>query len=56
MRAKGQASPGSNDEIDGLSGATLTSQGLKDLMEFWFGPTGYVPFLENLREQQGGRQ
>jgi Na+-transporting NADH:ubiquinone oxidoreductase subunit C len=54
--AKGQASPGSTDEIDGLSGATLTSQGMKDLMDFWFGPAGYAPFLDKLRKQQGGRQ
>lgn len=56
VRAKGLARPGSTDEIDGLSGATLTSQGMKDLMEFWFGPAGYAPFLDRLRNEQGGRQ
>ena len=53
---KGHAGPGSNDEIDALSGATLTSQGLKGLIDFWFGPAGYGPFLDTLRKQQGGRQ
>ncbi|MGD2088619.1 MAG: Na(+)-translocating NADH-quinone reductase subunit C [Candidatus Aminicenantes bacterium] len=53
--AKGLASPDSKTEIDALSGATLTSQGLRDTMEFWFGPAGYGPFLDKLREQQGGR-
>jgi Na+-transporting NADH:ubiquinone oxidoreductase subunit C len=53
--AKGNVSPGSDNEIDGLSGATLTSRGMKDLMEFWFGPAGYGPFLEKLK-QQGGPQ
>lgn len=56
VRAKGLASPGSTDEIDGLSGATLTSQGMKDLIDFWFGPAGYGPFLDRLRKEQGGRQ
>jgi Na+-transporting NADH:ubiquinone oxidoreductase subunit C len=56
VRAKGLASPGSTTEIDGLSGATLTSQGMKDLMEFWFGAAGYGPFLDRLRKEQGGRQ
>jgi Na+-transporting NADH:ubiquinone oxidoreductase subunit C len=56
VRAKGLAVPGSTDEIDGLSGATLTSQGMKDLFDFWFGPAGYGPFLDKLRKEQGGRQ
>lgn len=52
---KGQASPGSNDQIDALSGATLTSQGMRGLIDFWFGPEGYAPFLEKLRIQRGGQ-
>jgi Na+-transporting NADH:ubiquinone oxidoreductase subunit C len=49
---KGTASPGSNSEIDGLSGATLTTRGVDHMIAFWFGPDGYGPFLENLRKEQ----
>lgn len=36
-------------KIDGLSGATLTSRGVHNLVQFWFGENGYKPFLANLR-------
>ncbi len=47
---KGIAAPDSNDQIDGLSGATLTTKGIDDLIKFWFGPEGYGPYLEKLRQ------
>lgn len=39
--------------VDGLSGATLTTQGVDRLMAFWFGEHGFEPFLENIRQQGG---
>lgn len=46
---KGKANPGSQTEIDGLSGATLTTRGVDDMLEFWFGEKGYYrPFLNQL--------
>ena len=36
-------------EIDGLSGATITSKGVDNLIKFWMGENGFAPFLENLR-------
>ena len=36
-------------EIDGLSGATLTSRGVDNLIKFWMGENGFSPFLSNLR-------
>ena len=45
---KGQ---GSGDyEIDGLSGATLTTRGVDDLIQYWLGDDGYGPVLKQLRE------
>ncbi|MFP8966079.1 Na(+)-translocating NADH-quinone reductase subunit C [Pokkaliibacter sp. CJK22405] len=41
--------PNAAHEVDGLSGATLTSNGVTHLMQFWFGKNGFGPFLENLR-------
>lgn len=39
-------------QIDGLSGATLTANGVSNLMEFWFGDHGFKPFFDTL--QKGG--
>lgn len=36
--------------IDGLSGATITTRGVNDLVRFWLGENGYGPFLERLWE------
>jgi len=35
--------------ISGLAGATLTSRGVEDLIQFWMGDSGFGPFLENIR-------
>ncbi len=34
---------------DGLSGATLTSKGVHNLIEFWMGNKGFKPFINNLK-------
>lgn len=39
-------------QIDGLSGATLTTNGVENLMEFWFGEHGFKPFLARLKEEK----
>lgn len=36
-------------EVDGLSGATLTSRGVSNLVQFWIGSEGFGPFLANLK-------
>jgi Na+-transporting NADH:ubiquinone oxidoreductase subunit C len=44
--AKGQ---GSGDyEVDGLSGATITSNGVTNSMQYWFGQHGYAKVLEKV--------
>jgi len=50
---KGQVaagSPGAAYEIDGISGATLTADGVTNLLRYWFGEQGFEPYLEKLRE------
>lgn len=37
-------------EIDGLAGATLTSRGVDNMIEFWMGDRGFGPLLENIRQ------
>ena len=36
-------------QVDGLSGATLTTRGVNNLVHFWLGENGYGPFLANLK-------
>ena len=38
-------------EVDALSGATLTSRGVENLVRFWAGELGFGPFLENLKAE-----
>ncbi|MCF7975849.1 MAG: Na(+)-translocating NADH-quinone reductase subunit C [Phycisphaerae bacterium] len=50
---KGQvntASDAASHQIDGLSGATLTTRGVDNFIQFWLGDNGYGPFLKQLRE------
>ncbi|MAX65517.1 MAG: Na(+)-translocating NADH-quinone reductase subunit C [Halobacteriovoraceae bacterium] len=36
-------------EIDGLSGATITANGVSDSIEYWFGEHGYAQLLETVK-------
>jgi Na+-transporting NADH:ubiquinone oxidoreductase subunit C len=40
-------------QVDALSGATVTSEGVTSLMRYWFGERGFAPFLEKLRSERG---
>ncbi len=46
--AKGPAPPDSQHLVDGLSGATITSNGVTNLVEYWTGPDGYREYLKKL--------
>lgn len=48
---KGRAGTAADDphRIDGLSGATLTGNGVTHLARFWLGDEGYGPYLERFR-------
>lgn len=37
-------------QVDGLSGATLTSRGVDNMLHFWLGENGYKLFLNNLKK------
>ncbi len=39
--------------VDGISGATLTSRGVSNMIQFWLGDLGYKPYLDHLREESG---
>ena len=42
-------SPKASHQIDGLSGATLTSRGVENLIRYWLGSAGFGPILQELR-------
>jgi Na+-transporting NADH:ubiquinone oxidoreductase subunit C len=48
---KGQAGPPDRDphRVDGLSGATITSNGITRVVRFWLSNDGYAPYLKNLK-------
>lgn len=39
--------------VDGLSGATLTTEGVDDIINFWFGKHGFKPFLSQMKSNGG---
>ena len=39
--------------VDGISGATLTSRGVSNMIQFWLGDQGYKPYLDRLRKESG---
>ncbi len=46
---RGQAT--SPYEVDGISGATVTSNGVGNMLRYWLGPHGFGSFFEQLREE-----
>ncbi len=40
---------GAEYQVDGLSGATLTSQGVSNLVKYWLGGHGFGPYLQKMR-------
>lgn len=54
---KGTVNASSKDaayQVDGLAGATLTSRGVTNLVQFWLGDLGFQKFLTNLRAGEAG--
>lgn len=46
----GNADPQSAYQVDGLSGATLTANGVQNTFSFWVSENGFGPFLSRVRE------
>lgn len=44
------SSPQAIHQVDGLAGATLTSRGVKNLMQYWLSDAGFGLYLARLRE------
>ena len=37
-------------QVDGLAGATITSNGVTYMLQFWMGPEGFGPYIENQKQ------
>ena len=49
---KGSVAPAGENaiyQVDGLSGATLTANGVTDMLHFWMGEYGFGKFIDNMR-------
>lgn len=46
-----KSSKGADYQIDGLAGATLTSRGVTNLIQFWVGENGFQRYLNRLRKE-----
>lgn len=53
---KGPAPSDNPFAVDGLSGATITSRGVTNLIRYWVSDDGYGPFLRELASEVGGDQ
>ena len=42
---------GAEYQVDALTGATITANAVTALVQYWFGPHGYGPLLQRLRDQ-----
>ena len=52
---KGSVDKSSNQskyQVDGLSGATITSNGVTNLLSFWLGEMGYGPLIKQIRSME----
>lgn len=49
---KGPAPDGSDYQIDGLAGATLTGRGVSNFVRYWIGEEGYGPYLKELGQKE----
>jgi Na+-transporting NADH:ubiquinone oxidoreductase subunit C len=43
--------PRAKFQVDGLSGATITSRGVSNMLKYWLGEDGFAPYLNKLRQQ-----
>lgn len=43
--------PSSQFHVDGLAGATLTNNGVTNMLRYWLGPDGFGPYLKKFRSK-----
>jgi len=48
--------PNAEHKVDGLAGATLTSNGVSNLLRFWVGENGFGPYLKRMQDGEAVEQ
>lgn len=46
--------PGAAYRVDAIAGATVTTNAVTAMVQYWFGPHGFEPFLQNLQAGEAG--
>jgi len=54
VRGKAQPGPNAVHQVDGMSGATLTGNGVSNLIQYWSGPHGFGPYLNRITDKANG--
>jgi Na+-transporting NADH:ubiquinone oxidoreductase subunit C len=52
VRSHGEYNDDAQYQVDGISGATRTTQGVDGMLRFWLGEYGFANFLRRIREEQ----
>ena len=52
IQVGGTSDAGPEHLVDGLAGASLTTRGLNNMLNFWFSEMGYQKLIDNLRNNQ----
>ena len=42
---------GNDYGVDALSGATITSNGVTNMLDFWMGDKGFGPYIKKMKNQ-----
>ena len=53
---KGKGDPGRPEakyQVDGISGASITTRGVKNMLRYWLGEDGFGPYLARLKARGG---
>ena len=50
---KGKIVVETRNQVDALTGATKTGEGVTNLLGYWFGEHGFKTYLDNFRDQEG---
>jgi Na+-transporting NADH:ubiquinone oxidoreductase subunit C len=48
------ASPAAEHQVDAIAGATVTTNAVTALVQYWFGPHGFGPYLQNMQAGEAG--
>lgn len=46
VKGKAADTPSPEYSVDGLSGATITSKGVSNMLKYWLGPEGFGPYIK----------